>query len=853
MKLPKIKNKVLSDVLTRVFVGLAIVVLLVGSVFGYVKTKINYTLTEYLDPGSESMQGLKLVNEEFGGASYARVMVDDIEIVNAASLKKSLSEVEGVRYAMWLDDILSMALKPIAENSADFVDALSTAIKTLSPDAEIPPELTDFAQTLQSGSETDLLRFLDQNYIILEAIDIMINYYFDGAISLTNYYDSDNHCALIEIYFTNDDYSTETSNAIEKIQSICSDRKLSCHYDGSAVTTKATVETTLSQVLWISIVAVPLIMIILLLTTKSFMEPVIFLIVIGLSVMLNMGTNWLFVWLGWLNGISFITNGMCAALQMAISMDYAIFVLHKYDEEKLLTNDRALALKRARKHSLLPIISSCLTTVAGFAAIAFMKFGIGKDIGLVFSKGILISFACTMIFMPILIKIFDKALDKTCHKPLMPKGIALSRLVVKFAVPIVVTVLVVGVLAYTQQDNIKFIYGESSISASEGTKTYDDARIIEETFDTYNPVLIIIPKSLREYDAAGTLKNNDNEKKIIEEISAIKYNGKSIISGIMSYRSLVLPGLENAIPEEFVANFDSENYTRIVININAGAESDAAFDVYSQIRTILTRNAGEFYITGSTSATYDLKNTIESDYTTVNLLAIIAVIIIIAISFKSLLLPFLLVATIEIGVFINMAIVALAGTQIAFLGYLVVSLIQLGATIDYAILYTKNYSDYRQRFFKRKATVMAIRKSFLSISTSALILFAAGCSIGVISTVQGVVDIGLMVGRGALISGVLVLCFLPPLLMICDKYINLLTYKSGYIMPSKTEEELEKEEERAITRNATSSSVAVVRQVSEAQTVGKICAEVLESHEAATSPDSASKGTEKPTNKEDNK
>lgn len=775
------------EILMRVFVGVVVVMICCGAVAGYLNTTINYTLTEYLSDDAKSIQGLNKVKEEFGGSSYMRVMVENIEIVNASTLKSQFSEVKGVKYTLWLDDMVMMVIEPIQDDIQSFVDKFQTTMEGINADFEMPEEVSNFVKLVSEGAQKqEILRFLDENYIVLEAIDLVINYYFDGAIKLTDYYDSKAQNALIEVYFSEDDYSDLTFAAIDNIKNICSTKGLSASYDGSAITSKSTRETTLNEILLITAAVVPLILIILLFATGSFGEPILYVLVIGLSVVINMGTNFIFELFGILNGISFITNGMTAALQMALSIDYSVFILHKYHEECKTIPDKNLALKSAMKKSFLPIASSCLTTAAGFLAMVFMKFGIGRDIGFVFVKGILISFICALVFMPLFIKLLDKFIEKTRHKCYMPTGRKTSKYVIKFSVPIVILMIVLGGLSYIEQNKLQFIYGESSISSSAGTQSYEDAQRIENAFDIYNPIIIIIPKSLRSYTATNELNKNDNEQKIIDEISNITTEtNKSVISGIMSYRSIVKPGLESFIPTELISNFDSENYTMIMVKVNAKSETQDAFSVYEQISKILSKNSPDFFITGSTVAAYDLKEIIEEDYKLTNILAIVAIFIIIALAFKSLLVPLLLVATIEIGIFINMAIVALSGTQVAFLGYLAVSLIQLGATIDYAILYCKNYFDARKTLLKRPATVKAMRKSTQSILTSALILFVAGYSMGLISSVQGVVDIGLMIGRGALISGALVLFVLPALFLMCDKYIRFTSLKCGFLVPPK--------------------------------------------------------------------
>lgn len=778
-----------KTVIMRVLMVALVCCLAGASVFGYLNTKVNFNMTDYLPESSETIKGLDKLESDFGSASYARIMLKGVEINNAAEYKNRFAAVDGVGYTLWLDDILNMLIAPIQEdeNAQQVIDGILESLELLGS----PPEkLVEFINALKEGKAADeLLVYVTQQPIVLDFVDLIINYYFMGAIQFTNYYDAENKNALIEVYFEENDYSEKTDQALTQIMRICDEAngKITAYFDGSAVTTKAARETTEREAMVSTLLVLPLILILLLLATTSVFEPVLFILVIGLSVLLNMGTNIIFQWLGILNGISFITNSMAMALQMAISMDYSIFLLHRYQREKEATLDKRLALKKAIRASFGPLLASCLTTIAGFVALSMMEFGIGLDIGLVFSKGILISFLCVFLFMPTFIGMFDGLIERHQHRSFIPRTDKIARFCTKGWLPILVAVCLLGGFGYTIQLNLNFNYGESAISSSEGTETYEDGQVIAEAFGTYNPLLIIVPI---EKPRTEELQDTDFEKKIIEAIKNIEYDGKKIVKSIMAYAAFAKPGMTELLPEALVANFDSadEKYTRIVCNVAVPTESAAAFYAYEEICRIIKPYTSDFYVTGSTVAAYDMKNIIESDYNFVNLLAIIAIAVIILIMFRSLLLPLLLLLTIEFGIFINMALTALAGGEVAFLGYLVVSLIQLGATIDYAILYTKNYVDMRRRYGKKKALEKALAMSFPSVLTSAAILSVAGFMVGLTSTVAAVKQIGIMLGRGALISGLLVIVFLPPLLLLFDRYIQLLSLRMKFVKEGRAEE-----------------------------------------------------------------
>ncbi|MEG1528158.1 MAG: MMPL family transporter [Clostridia bacterium] len=795
------KKTVAKEVIVRIVVGVVLLLLCVGSVFGILNTRINYTLIDYLPEDSATLKGFNMVNKEFGSTSYARVMIKDININAARTVKESFSKIEGIKYSLWIDDMVKMALDALETQIDENKDVIDQIISVLPQGTK--EKLEELIKKIKDDTDmASTLDFLEQNPILLDAVDLITNYYFDGAISLTNYYNVLDKNALIEVYFTENDYSMLTNTAIDQIKMKCSG--LDVAYEGTAISTKAARETTSSEVLIVTVLVVPLAIGILMLTTNAYIEPLLLLLTIAMSVLFNMGTNLFLDLFGWLDGISFITNSMATALQMAITMDYAIFVLHKYRNARTNGLEKKDALKACMRESILPTASSCLTTVAGFVAMTFMDFGIGKDIGFVFAKGVIISFIVSLLCMPFFLKIFDKLLTKTEHKPLMPTGKKLTKFCIKFAIPIILVVVLLAGGSFMLQDNLQFMYGESAISASVGTQTYEDSKTITEAFGLYNPIVIMIPKSYRDPpDSEGKLNEKDREMKLIDELRNLtvqtKNNKKRMVASIMSYRSICKPGMESMIPAQLVANFDSENYTRIVINLNASSESPDAFAAYDELKTILTRNAvTEWYVVGSTVAASEMRTMLEGnkdvllgerDYTFVNLLGIAAIFLIIMFTFKSISVPILLVSTIEMGIFINMAISALQGTKIAFLGYLIVSLIQLGATIDYAILYMQNYVDSRKIHDRNIATLEATRLSITSVLTSALILCVAGFSIGFASSVQGVSEIGFMIGRGALISGVLVLVFLPPLVRLFDRYIPMLSLKMKFLKPLKVSEE----------------------------------------------------------------
>ena len=747
-------------------------ILIIASVLGMLGVKTNYRMTDYLPESSPSIEGLKVMEEEFGSTSYARVMLKNVTVRSAYAIKQQISEVEGVSYMLWLDEIVEM-LSQSLRSDPQFMAGIETVLEIVS-DLAGQDEAKEFLQAVQRGDDTlALLGYVDRYSMLLDLMDIIIQHRFMGAMQFSSYYDPANMDALIQIYFEQDDYSTQTDAALESIMDILDKSGPQSYMDGSAVLAKSSRETTTREATMSTLYVIPLALLILFVATTSSFEPVLFMIAIGISVLFNMGSNILLQWAGILDGVSFITNSMAAALQMALSIDYFIFLLTRYRQEKETEPDRDKALRLAVKNSFSPVLASSLDSVAGFIAMSFMQFRIGMDIGLVFCKGILLSLLCVFVVMPPLIRLFDKPLEKFQHRNFLPSSKKLSTFTLKHGVIIVAAIAAAGAVSFSMQGNIDFYYGEATVGSGEGTPLHEAEQQISASFGSYNPYIILIPKNMR----SSTLLDTDDEYKIITEIYNIKYQERRMINSVMAYRVFANgsnPLVTGFLPEEFQQSFDSDNYTRIMVNIDAPAESQPSFDVHRQIQKIISPHNTKqtrIYTTGGTALAADMKVAVEADYNFVNMLAIVATGAVIMFMFKSLILPFLLLFTIESGIMINMALSSF-GSPIAFLGYLIVSLIQLGATIDYAILYSSYYIDHRRLHGKKLALEYSLRDSFPAILTSSGILCAAGATVWLASSVNAVSQIGLLIARGALINCLLTLLFLPPLMYMFDKYIQ---------------------------------------------------------------------------------
>lgn len=569
---------------------------------------------------------------------------------------------------------------------------------------------------------------------------------FSDTQLVENYYKDGN--ALFRITFEEGDHSLRTGDALEAIKGLVGGN---AHLRGPAAEAYKTRQTAASEVLIITLLVLPIFILILLFSTGSWIEPVIFIVTIGISILINMGTN---IFIG---NISHITNASSGLLQFAVTMDYSIFLLHRFGEERLKGIETQQAMTNALRHSFKPVLASSMTTVAGFAALMFMRYGIGQDMGIVLAKGVILSFISVMTLMPALIILLEGLIERTHHRPFMPdlKKAAEVIMKLKFIIPVMMIALPIAFLA---QNLNHFIYGDGV--ASEKSAIYD-------TFGHFNPLMMLLPSGniQRETELARSLQKVENVTDI-EALASIADNG---------------------IPREFLPqtlrnSFETDEYSRIILYIDAPAESAQSFDALNRIREVADKYyPGQYYIVGSTSAITDIRNVVEHDFSITSMIAILAVGAIILLTFRSLCIPLILVLVIQTSIWINMSIPYFIGSPLIFIGYMIVSAVQLGATIDYAILLTGRYMDHRRAYDRRKAAIAAIADSGNSIITSAAIMSAAGFTLGYISGVPGIASLGMLIGRGALLSCVLVLTLLPNLLAAMDKPIRKTTLKHGFL------------------------------------------------------------------------
>lgn len=584
----------------------------------------------------------------------------------------------------------------------------------------------------------DMVMWADTTTDVYNA-NIFINY-----DDIQDYYKDD--YAVMDIIFEEGDSSSLTKSAINEMQALTGDKG---YFMGSAVQNKSLNETLMREISIAMALGVVMIAVVLCLTTTSWFEPVMFLMVMGIAIIINMGTNLI------LGTISFLTFSVASILQLAVAMDYSVFLLDMFTKERAKGNDPVTAITNAIHKSLPSILASGATTIIGFIVLMLMRFSIGKDLGFVLAKGIVVSLITVLFLMPSLLLRWGDRIKRTEHKSFMPSFHGLGQVVYKVRYVVLSVVLLFVIPAFTAQNMNSFTFGNSALGSSPGTKVYEDEQQINGRFGKSNLILAVVPNT-----------SMVKEKDLTDALDDLYY-----VKSVTSLAGTIPEGIpEKIIPKSATSLLHTENYSRIMIYVKTSDESDFAFQCANEITSIVKSYYPEdSYITGVIPSTQDIKSIITADYSFVNLLSILGVGLVVLISFKSLIIPIVVLIPIEVAVFFNMAFPYFTGESMLYMGYIIVSCLQLGATVDYSILMTNNYMDARRTYpEKARAIKHTVSRSALSILTSGTILTIAGYGLYFVSSVAAIGGLGHLIGRGALISVLMVLFLLPVLLTMAD-------------------------------------------------------------------------------------
>ena len=553
---------------------------------------------------------------------------------------------------------------------------------------------------------------------------------------------------MMAVFFDETSSAEGTMEAIQQIRQIAGKKCFVAGLSAVVTDTKQLVEE--QEGIYVAI-AVALSCIVLMLTMDSFLLPLIFLVGIGVSILWNMGSNY------FLGEISYITKAVAAVLQLAVTLDYSIFLWHSYKENKAVIADREEAMAKAIQLTFSSVLGSSLTTVAGFLALCAMSFTLGRDLGIVMSKGVVLGVLSTVTLLPCLILMMDKAIEKTSHKPLLPSMAGISRFVVKNYKVLFVVLLILCVPAFYGYNNVG-VYYDMSTTLPQDLESSQANTKLAETFDVSTTHLVLVDADVSQKAVCD----------MTEEMSNV--DG---VQQVLSLDSLLGAGIpESFLPEDVTELLKSDRYQLMLINSAYVVSSDAVNAQIDELNTILKKYDEGGMLIGEAPCTKDLISCTDNDFKVVNIISIAAIFIIIALVLRSLSLPVLLVALIESAIAVNLCIPYYTNTVLPFVGPILISTIQLGSTVDYAILMTTKYLQNRRAGQDKKEAVgAAVASSAQSILVSGLSFFAATFGVGLYSNVDIISSMCSLMARGALCSVVVVLFLLPAVLLVLDKVI----------------------------------------------------------------------------------
>ena len=596
-------------------------------------------------------------------------------------------------------------------------------------------EALEYKEAIEAVDGVDSVTWLDDSVDITVPLstvdtDVVETYYKDGT-------------ALFSVTI-DDDLRISAVDAIREI--IGDDNAMT----GSAVTTAVATTNTVSEISKITVIAVLFALLVLILTTRSWAEPFLVLASLGVAILINAGTNLIF------GEISFVTNAAGNVLLLAVSMDYSVFLLHRFEECRETCLDPGDAMAEACCKSVSSILSSGLTTVIGFLALVIMRYRIGMDLGLVLAKGVVISLCTVFIFSPGLIVTFYRLIDRGQHRRFLPSFGGFGRFVRRLCVPMVITFLIIVAPAYLASNANAFYYGASKMYGTE-TQLGADTAAIEEVFGENDTYVLLVPADdlATQTELSDALHDLDH---VTDIISYVDQAGAEVPTAYLD--------------EDTLSLLISENYSRFVISVDVPYEGDETFALVEAIRaTAESYYPDSWYLAGEGVSTYDLKDTVVEDMAKINVVVIAAVFIVLVLTMRSITIPIMLVLAIETAIWLNLSCPYFMDQTVFYIAYLIITSIQLGSTVDYAILLTDRYQENRLTMDKKTAVSETLSHVTVSILTSGSVMTVVGLLMGYVSTQKLLAQLGIFIGRGAIFSLIMVLFVLPGMLYLLDARI----------------------------------------------------------------------------------
>lgn len=560
----------------------------------------------------------------------------------------------------------------------------------------------------------------------------------------------DSGATLFAIFFDDTTSSDDTMKAIQEVRDVTDNQ---CYIAGMSAVVTDTKTMAEKETPFYVLVAVVLVCIVLAIFMDSFLVPVFFMLSIGMAIVYNLGSNY------FLGEVSYITKALAAVLQLGVTLDYSIFLWHSYKEAKEETpDDHHEAMAVAIGNTLTSVVGSSITTVAGFIALCFMSFTLGLDLGVVMAKGVVLGVIGCVTILPSLILTFDKALEKTMHREIMPNFDKPARWIVNHSwIFLIIFVLLLGPAIYGY-NNTK-VYYDLSDTLPEKLNCSQANKMLADNFDGTNSIYMILADSYLSAEDSNAMMNEVND-----------LDGISFALSIDSALGGEIP--TEMLPDSLVSELKGDEYQIMMVSTNYTIASDEINDQINKVDAIAKKYDAKSMVIGEAPCTKDLITITDKDFKTVSAVSIVAIFFIIFFVLKSISLPVILVAAIEFAIFVNMGIPYYTGTTIPFISSVVIGTIQLGATVDYAILMTTRYKRERAAGnSKKEAISIALGTSIPSIIVSALGFFAATFGVGMIASVDMIASLCTLMARGAIISMFVVIFVLPSLFVLLDKVI----------------------------------------------------------------------------------
>lgn len=558
-------------------------------------------------------------------------------------------------------------------------------------------------------------------------------------------------CTMLAVFFDSSTSADVTMEAIKEIRSVCNK---DCFVSGmSALVTDLKALCEKEEPVYVGI-AVALAALSMMIFLDGWLVPFVFLASIGIAILLNLGSNF------FLGEMSYITKALSAVLQLAVTMDYSIFLWDCYNEKLETIEDHKEAMVHAIKDTLTSVVGSSVTTIAGFIALCFMSFTLGADLGIVMAKGVLLGVIGCVTILPSMILVLDKPLLKTRHKAILPKPLKLSGAIVKIFPALLVVFVAVAIPAYYGYSNTqKEVYYDMGACLPQDIEVVKANKKLSETFNVASTHMLLTDASLPEKETREMLEK-------MEEVDGIQK-----VIGMETVVGSLVP--ESVIPEKVRDMLQSENWKLVLINSEYAVASDAVNAQIDEINTILKQYDKKGMLIGEAPCMKDMIETTGHDFEVVNIVSIAAIFVIIMIVEKSISLPFILISVIELAIFINLGLPHYLGQTLPFIAPICISTIQLGATVDYAILMTTRYKNERiNGCDKKEAVRTALLTSISSIIVSGMGLFAATFGVAIYSNIDIISSMCMLMARGAIVSMVCVIFILPALLLLFDGLIT---------------------------------------------------------------------------------